>query len=116
MREYRCAKHRDRNPCAIEGCKRTMSAEGHFSNDVVLCSEHFRRFCPPHSKLRRIYRRFFRLAKRQATPANPEGWDRDLDRRFWRFWRSLIAKARRQAAGGDVDMTEINKMFGWTND
>lgn len=103
---YRCDKHRDRNPCVIEGCKRTTAANGRYGSDQWLCSEHWRRFVPPHSPMRRAYHRFFRLAKRH-------GWTPALRRRFWRFWGGLVAQARRKAAGDDLDMGEINKMFGW---
>jgi hypothetical protein len=106
LRFYRCAKHRDRNPCAIEGCKRTTAANGRYASDQWLCSEHWRRFVPPHSPTRRAYHRFFRLAKRH-------GWDDRLRRRFWRFWRGLVAQARRKAEGGSIDETAINRMFGW---
>lgn len=116
---YRCDRHRDRNPCVIEGCNRTrmapVSDDGtpHLANDQVMCAEHWRRFVPPHSKLRRAYHRFWRIAKRQATPDNPHGWTVGLNRRFERFWRGLVAQARRKATEGHVDEAEINKLFGW---
>ncbi|CDO34010.1 hypothetical protein [Novosphingobium sp. KN65.2] len=105
-RDYRCSKHRDRNPCAIEGCKRTTDAKGRFANDQWLCSDHWRRYVPPHSPMRRTYHRFFRLAKRQ-------GWTKDLQLRFWRFWDGLVKRARRQSTEGRIDENEINRMFGW---
>lgn len=105
--EPRCNRHKDRNPCAIEGCKRTRAAKGHFRNDQWLCSERWRRYVPPGSPMRRAYHRFFRLAKRH-------GWTDDLRRRFWRFWDALVKRVRRQATDGRLDETEINKMFGWS--
>lgn len=49
--EARCAKHVGRNPCAVEGCKRTRSAapwhEGFaYRNNVYLCGEHYRLAAP----------------------------------------------------------------------
>jgi hypothetical protein len=116
---YRCAKHRHWNPCIVEGCKRVrvapVRADGraYLANNQVICSEHWRRYAPPHSKVRRTYLRFWRIAKRQATPANPDGWDEALDRRFRRFWRGLVAQIRRKATEGHLDEAEIHKLFGW---
>ena len=102
---YRCAKHRDRNPCAIEGCERTRAAGSTRANDRTLCSHHWRMFCPPRSGLRRCYHRFFRLAKRQ-------GWTPELEHRFDRFWAGLVNRARRGRVA-DLDLAEISEMFGW---
>lgn len=109
---WRCDRHQTRNPCAVEGCKRTTSTSGYLGCDVYLCGEHFRQACPPGSAERRVYRRFFRMAKKRATPDNPGGWSPDLERRYWRVWARIVAIARAQAAG-DIDMDEINKLFGW---
>jgi hypothetical protein len=104
---YRCEKHAGRNPCAIEDCTRTTAApDGQLANNQYLCGEHWRRFVPPRSRLRRAYNAFFRRAKRH-------GWDEDLKRRFWRFWNAVIRQARRRATEGHLDETAINKMFGW---
>lgn len=113
LRHPRCHKHHDRNPCAIEGCCRTTAACGRYGNDQFLCSEHWRRYCPPGSPLRRTYHRFFRLAKKQRTPQNPDGWDDALKRRFWRFWDVLIKRSRQQSTEGRIDIAEINRLFGW---
>lgn len=102
---FRCSMHIKRNPCAIEGCTRTTKSNGQYASDQWLCSEHWKIGCPPKSKIRRTYNRFFRIAKRY-------GWNDDLRRRFWRFWNALVARARRRCAG-DMDMHEINRMFGW---
>lgn len=108
---WRCEKHRDRNPCAIEGCRRTRAApmqdDGtpYLANDQTLCSEHWRRFVPPHSPMRRVYHRFFRQAKRH-------GWTPELRRRFWRIWNRIVDQARSRSEG-DIDEAEINRMFGW---
>lgn len=106
QRHYRCAKHVGRNPCAIEGCARTTKASHGYSSDDWLCGAHWRAHVPPHSALRRTYRRFFKLAKKRGD------WDDALKARFWRFWRGLIERARWRERG-DIDMTEINKLFGW---
>lgn len=104
---WRCGKHRDRNPCAIEGCKRTTAApEGQLATDQWLCSEHWRLYCPPRSMRRRLYHRYFRKAKWF-------GWTPELERSFWRFWDRLVADARKRATDGYIDETEINRIFGW---
>lgn len=104
--QTRCAKHHDRNPCAIEGCARTTSADGHLASDQWLCGEHWRRFVPPRSLRRRAYHAFFRQAKRH-------GWTPELRRQFWRFWDTLVANARAKATGGYIDEQAINRLFGW---
>lgn len=108
----RCEKHAERNPCAIEGCRRSTEAprnsagQLHLANDQWLCSEHWRRFVPPRSKRRRAYHAFFRRARR-------DGWTPKLERRFWRFWDTLVASARQRATEGFVDEAAINRLFGW---
>lgn len=108
----RCDRHHDRNPCAIEGCKRTRVAptasngNPHIADDQSLCAEHWRRFVPPRSRQRRAYHAHFRRAKRQ-------GWTHSNNRAFWRFWDTLVASARRRASEGSVDEAEIARMFGW---
>jgi hypothetical protein len=115
---YRCQKHRHWNPCVVEGCKRVrvapVSADGraYLANNQVICSEHWRRYVPPRSPLRRAYHRFWRIAKRQATPENPHGWTVGLNRRFERFWRGLVAQVRRKSTEGYIDVSEIERMFG----
>lgn len=106
--QWRCDKHRDRNPCAVEGCRRTRKApaSGILSSDDHLCGEHWRALCPPGSTLRRIYNRLWRLQKRRKK------WTPDLERRYWITWRRIVRNARSGSAG-DIDMNEINKMFGW---
>ncbi len=106
-RTWRCEKHVERNPCAIEGCRRTTAApeSGRLGSDQWLCGEHWRRFVPPRSLRRRAYHAYFRRAKR-------EGWSPPLRRKFWRFWDSLVASARSRAAGGHIDKGEIERLFG----
>lgn len=103
--QARCNRHYGRNPCAIEGCKRTTARTGKYSCDAWLCSAHWRIGCPPRSKMRRAYHRYFLRAKKY-------GWTPDAEASFYRFWNRLVARARRRCAG-DIDMTEIKKMFGW---
>lgn len=115
----RCRKHVERNPCCVPGCTRTRTAKSRsLRTDLWFCSEHWRRFCPPHSRLRRTYLRFFRIAKRQKERVGGDfdGWDERLNGRFWRFWFRLVARARAACASEPFDMTEINKLFGWTSD
>jgi hypothetical protein len=105
--DSRCWRHLARNPCAIEGCTRSTAADGReLALDQWLCSIHWRAFVPPRSRRRRAYHAFFRKAKKY-------GWTADLRRRFWRYWRFLIASSRRRATGGNIDVTEINKFMGW---
>jgi hypothetical protein len=103
----RCHRHATRNPCAIEGCQRsTAVVSGCLRDDQWICSEHWRRYVPPRSKRRQAYHSFFRKAKRH-------GWSKDLRKRFWRFWDTLVASARARHDAGTVDVTEINRIMGW---
>lgn len=108
----RCEKHQGRNPCAIEGCKRTRAAPqredgGHYlRDDQWLCHDHWRRYVPPRSRMRRAYHAHFRRAKRQ-------GWT-DANRiAFWRFWDQLVRLARRRSTEGHIDKAEIDRLMGW---
>lgn len=105
--EYRCWTHREKNPCAVEGCARVRKANGNFGNDQWLCSEHWRMACPPRSTTRRIYHRIFRDVKKRGGK-----WSMADERRFYRVWNAIVRKARSMSAG-DIDMDEINKLFGW---
>jgi hypothetical protein len=108
----RCHKHRDKNPCAVEGCERTRVANGRLHDGRhFLCRDHWRVACPPKSKWRQAYNRFFRTAKKLGL-SRTERWPENLERRYWRYFGGLVARARRMAAG-DLDMAEINKLFGW---
>lgn len=103
---WRCERHIMRNPCAIEGCRRsTQGRPGWHGLSCWLCSEHWRALVPPGSPERRVYHRFFRLAKRY-------GWSRELSNRFFRAWPRIIARARARSAG-DLDEAEIKRLFGW---
>lgn len=108
---YRCEKHRDRNPCAIEGCKRSTAAKGHWSTDTWLCGEHWRIACPVGSPGRRIYLRIKAQARKRGFKLS-DVWSADLEARYWRIWRRILALGRARCAG-DIDMDEINKLFGW---
>ncbi len=110
--QLRCDKHKDRNPCAIEGCKRTRAANGHLSSEMHLCGEHWRRYCPPGSMARRAINRMFRIAKKAGYGRN-ERWSRDLERQYWRLWSAILRRARRRAEGGHLDEAEINRLMGW---
>jgi hypothetical protein len=103
--QARCNRHHDRNPCAIEGCTRTNAVNGQYADDQWLCTVHWRIGCPPRSAMRRTYHRFFRRAKKL-------GWTDDSRASFWAFWNRLLVRARKRCAG-DVDMNEVNRMFGW---
>jgi hypothetical protein len=105
--EFRCERHIGRNPCAINGCKKSTKApaSGELSMDDYLCPRHWRQFVPVGSPARRIYNRFFRRARRY-------GWTTKSKRAFWRFWYGLVRRARRSSAG-DIDVREINRVMGW---
>ncbi|WP_420137591.1 hypothetical protein [Sphingomonas sp.] len=104
----RCEKHAKRNPCAIEGCKRTTAArQGWYSNDDWLCGTHWRIACPPRSALRRAYHRLFRLKKKigRSTP--------ELNARYWRLMRGIISRARGRDCGAEDLAAEVAKAMGW---
>lgn len=105
---YRCFKHQDSDACAIAGCTRTTKATSLPHDDRWLCGTHWRRFCPPRSARRRAYLAIVRKGKRLD-------WPNEQRARYWRFWDQLIATARAAHRGDRFDMTEINRMFGWTD-
>jgi hypothetical protein len=106
-RHGRCRKHQMRNPCMIEGCKRSSRIESvrEYANDQTICGTHWRELVPVGSPERRIYLRFFRRAKRF-------GWTDNSVAAFHRFWDALASRVRARARG-DVDMDEINRLMGW---
>lgn len=109
---YRCDKHHHRNPCAIEGCRCTTDRGGRdYRDDQYLCSKHWRPLTTPAE--RRVYSRIFREAKARERKLGAEHhWPFREVRRLERVWRRIVASARSRAAG-DIDMDEINKLFGW---
>lgn len=107
---HRCCKHRDRNPCAVDGCSRTTAAKRYPDDRLYLCPEHWKLACPPRSQERAVYNRLFRLQR--ARTGKGGQWPVDLDARFWRVWGAIVRRARNETAG-DLDMKEINAMFGW---
>lgn len=92
--------------CTIEGCKCSTSKWG--DDTEWVCQKHWRIVCPPRSRERRLYHAWHRKGRKL-------GWPKELRARYYRFWDALIARGRKRCAG-DLDMTEINKMFGWTSD
>ena len=104
----RCTKHQDRNPCLVEGCRRTAKASrGELADDQVICGAHWRAYVPPRSPMRLVYNRFWRLARKRG------GWDDALIRRFERFWRAMVLRVRRRSTEGLIDEAEIKRLFGW---
>lgn len=104
---WRCDRHKMRNPCAIEGCKRSTQGRGGWHGLALwLCPTHWRLGVPPRSPERRVYHRLFKAAKRCG------GWNDAINRRFWRVWPRLVAIARARVAG-DIDEAEIKRLFGW---
>lgn len=106
---WRCTKHKDRNPCVIEGCKRSTNAGSQLRDDQWFCGEHWRRFVPPRSRARRLYHSHFRRAKKM-------GWTKKNRLAFWGFWDRLVQRARTRATEGHLDVAEINRIMGWDND
>ncbi|ALC12453.1 hypothetical protein [Sphingopyxis sp. 113P3] len=104
--EHRCKKHHGRNPCAIEGCKRTTAAKGFTASDQYLCAEHWRRYVPARSRMRKLYFAHLRRGKRY-------GWNRKSARAFERLWRFIVKTARARHEGGFLDEAEINRIMGW---
>ena len=102
---WACEEHRDRTKCAIDGCSRSCK-RGPWE---WVCSVHWRRYCPPRSLRRRAYLAFFRKAKRH-------GWTERLTAQHWRFWDTLTRAANAAESAGSIDIAEINKLFGWTDD
>ena len=109
--EQRCEVHKDRNPCAIKGCKRTTEApaDNTLATDQHICAEHWRMYVPARSRVRRAYNAHFNRAKKGG------GWTMHRKIKFLRFWDALIRMARRKAdpANDVLDMTEINRIMGW---
>lgn len=102
----RCDRHHDRNPCAIEGCRKTAGAGGRLANDQVMCGTHWRLYAPIGSRARKAYLAHRRRAKRF-------GWTDKSYAAFIRLWDTIVARARRQSTEGRLDLAEINKLFGW---
>jgi hypothetical protein len=110
----RCSKHHDRNPCAIEGCRRTAAADGRYGDDQWLCGEHWRRYVPPRGLRRTTYLWFFRQARKHGWGwKGPDGKSARLDWRFHRYWDVLVRQARRRAKEGHIDEAAINRLMGW---
>lgn len=116
----RCSRHHGRNPCAIEGCARTraapISSNGFpwHADDMTLCSDHWRRYVPARSRIRRAYNSFFREAKRHSWDYRGKtGRKPRLEYRFRQFWKKLVAQARRRATEGHIDEAAICRLMGW---
>jgi hypothetical protein len=109
---YRCEKHRDSNPCAVEGCTRTRAAKGWLANDVFLCSTHWRIACPPLSPMRRALNRIYRLHKRATETDKPA-----LNARWWRLWRGIVSRARgrsfNQLEHSEDLGKDVMRFMGW---
>lgn len=107
----RCERHQDRNPCVIIGCTRTgkAPANGTLSENSIICGQHWRRYVPPRSRLRKAYHRHFARAKRF-------GWSPESIAAFYRFWDGLVRQVRRREESGYLDQGEIERMFGWDAD
>lgn len=116
----RCGKHYDRNPCAVEGCRRTRAAptdgDGFpcVADDQFICADHWRRYVPPGSRVRRAYLAFHRQAKRHGWGwKGKRGQSARLDWRYRRFWDQLVAMIRRRSTEGHIDEAAISQLMGW---
>lgn len=107
---YRCDRHRESNPCAVDGCTRTRGARRYFDDRDFLCADHWKIACPPRTPERAVYNRLFKLKRQHSGKDGP--WPRDLITRYERVWGAIVRRARNETAG-DIDMQEINAMFGW---
>lgn len=67
---------------------------------------------PPHSAVRSVYPRFFRLAEKINDRDGAKAWPDELERRYWRFWFALVRRAR-APRGQKLDEAEINRLMDW---
>lgn len=106
-RVWRCEKHIGRNPCCIEGCKRTFAhkddGDGRGAESyhwTVMCG-HCWRQAPKWMRDR--VTKIRRLARRR-------GWTEQISRLHSMAWGACH---RAIVNGRRLDEAEINKMFGW---
>lgn len=108
---WRCEKHSRSHACVIEGCRRSTVTKGTPSSEVWICGEHWRLYCPPRSLRRRAFRRFWAKAKKLGATGGHD-WPDELERQYWRWWETFVSMARAKAAGGHINIAEIERMFG----
>lgn len=111
----RCTKHQDRNPCVVEGCRKTCPAKGWLRNDAMLCGEHWRAFVPPGSPIRQAFNRLGRIARRAGFRRH-DRWPDELQERRWRLWCGVVRRIRRGPPEGHIDQKAIERLFGWDDD
>lgn len=100
---YRCEKHVDRIPCAIDGCGRTYKIEaGDSYSSRIVCGKHWR-MAPKH--MRAAVARVRRIGEKA-------GWPRWMINRFCRLWERTF-RAAQAASRGDINVAEINRVMGW---
>lgn len=107
---HRCEKHKSSLACAIEGCSKSRKTEHQPVDDGFFCTEHWRLFVPPRSRMRKAYHALWRRHKRLGR------WTPELDAQYHRIWDLIVRRARQAHSGqfeGFVDEDAINKMFGW---
>lgn len=100
---WSCHEHADRVKCVMDGCRRTTAGT---PGNEWMCGTHWRAFCPPRSRRRRAYLAIVREGRRSD-------WSQAASARYWRFWDTLVAAARRAAGEGSIDKAAIDRMFGW---
>lgn len=91
----RCWRHVEHTPCAVHGCtKGRKFKDGCWDDATWVCGIHWREVCPPRSALRRAYLRFYRTARRLGVESGR--WPPELERRYWRFFRGMVARHHRR--------------------
>lgn len=105
--QWRCEKHIGRNPCCIEGCGKTFALQpdkdGRGAEDYswrIMCGKCWRQ---APKWMRDRVAKIRRLARRR-------GWTDRIQRLHGMAWEACY---RAIVDGRRLDMTEINKMFGW---
>jgi bacterioferritin-associated ferredoxin len=104
---WRCEKHVGRNPCCIEGCGKTFALQpdkdGRGAEDYswrIMCGKCWRQ---APKWMRDRVAKIRKLARRR-------GWSERIHRLHHMAWEACY---RAIVDGRRLDMTEINKMFGW---
>jgi hypothetical protein len=92
-----------RTTCLLDGCKRTTAG---YIRGGWICGEHWRRYIPPRSRIRRAYHALYRKGKRLD-------WPDELVDRWWKLWTAIKRRARRLHDKGDLSEAEINRLMGW---
>lgn len=100
---WRCEKHVGRLPCCIEGCGRTFAMKPDDSyRGTVMCGAHWRQ-APKYMR-----DAVARLTRRIRKPKRTD----NLDHLYARHHRLWMRCRRAIVEGQNLDMAEIERMFG----